>query len=98
MRDTPAVPNVRARVTASRSSTSWSSSSDSPVLRRTMPSGSTIKLRPSAAGAAAFNQTGELAKGLGEVAVVAVRQSDSGDPGDLEGDEFLSGGARLVRL
>ena len=56
MRDTPAVPNSRTRVTASRSSTSVSSSSPSPAWRRTMPSGSTIRLRPRPAGAAALTR------------------------------------------
>src|SRR3954447_7483207 len=57
IRETPAVPKRRTRVTASRSSTSVSISSDSPARARTRPSGSTTTLRPSPAGAAAFSET-----------------------------------------
>src|SRR2546423_4162410 len=41
---------------------------------------------------------GELAKGLGKVAVVADRESDPAEPGNVEGDETIPRRARLVRL
>ena len=64
MRETPAVPKRRTRVTASRSSTSVSIASDSPAWTRTRPSGSTTALRPKPAGAAARARAGTIARSI----------------------------------